>query len=398
MHRLCRLFKVRFNYWLDRVIEFCDMVLMDAYRLPWASWQRIARWVARYVGDVSWLLRAFPRLPACKLVGENWTVVFVGLEHSLREIERLLFEQGASQQYLGRVALWKLGSQARQWFASGADLVVCELGRIHPRTPRATFTFSVPVWVQQVLTIPDPPEELLAGRSLEKIRRGIRRAQKAGYDYKFSCAQSDFDHFYYHMYLPFVEKRHGDLAMITPYQDQWRRWFTRGGLVLATLHDTPVAGMLCYIAHRTCFCVEGGIAEADPHLFEQGMNAVNIWYAISWAYSQGAKTFDLGGTHAWCSNGSFFFKRRWGARVVRRKRIYGKWVFLAQDLSPALRDHINRLGFISEADDGFYAVCLHTDSSPAAEADVDEQLLTVKGRGLEGLAVVSANSNLTVCH
>jgi len=391
VYELYRRGKVWLNYCLDRVIGLCDMILMDAYQLPWSAGQSMAKHIARYVGDVSWLLRALPRLPAYKLVGANWTIVVVGTEQSLGEV-RHLFEQEADRRELGRVALWTLSTQIQHWFAEGVDLIVCELGHIHPWPLRAALTFTVPIWIQQILTIPDPPDRLLVGRRIKGIRCKIKQAQKAGFTYRFSQAKSDFDYFYYHIYLPFIKKRHGDLAMVTPYQDQWQRWFTRGGLVLVTQHDQLAAGTLCYTANHTCYYIEGGIVEADPDLFRRGINAVNIWYAITWAHDQGVKLFDMGGTHAWRSNGSFVSKHRWGAHVVRRKRIYGMWTFLAQDLSPSLQEYIDKLGFISEVGGKFCGVLLHTDPVPIAQTAINEQLSVAKNQGLDGLLVISPGS------
>jgi hypothetical protein len=395
MRKLYRRVKVWLNYCLDRVVDLCDMILRDTYQLPWPAGQSMAKHIARYVGDVSWLLRAFPRLPAYELTGADWTIIFVGPEQSLKEIRSLFFQE-ASQRDLGRITLWKLSAQTQQWLAKGADLVVCELSRIHSQLPRTAFVFTIPTLIHQVLAIPKPLETLIAGRRLKGIRRRINRAQKAGLTYRFSQSKTDFDHFYYHMYLPFIKDRHGDLALATPYHDLRQRWFTKGGLVLVTQNDEPIAGTLCYLANDTCFSVEGGILEADPHLIQQGINAFLIWCAIVWGHDQGATIFDMGGSRTWRSNGSFASKQRWGAQVVRRKRIYSTWTFLAQNLSPSLRDHINRLGFISEIDAKFYGVLLSTDTVPIPEIDAKNQLLDAREQGLSGLLVIAPNSEPTI--
>lgn len=391
MRELYRRAKVWLNYCLDRIIDLCDMVLMDAYRVPWSTGQRMAKLMARYVGDVSWLLRALPRLPAYKLISSDWSIIFVGTEQSLKEIRALFFEE-ARQQELGRITLWKLSAQARQWLAQDIDLVVCELSRIHPNRPQARITFTAPVWIQQVLAIPEPLVSLIAGRKHNHLRNRINRAQKAGFHYRFSQTKADFDHFYYDMYLPSVKNRHGDLALVTPYQDQYQRWFTKGGLIIVSQNGKPVAGSTCYIAGHTCYTIEAGILGADPHLFQQGINTLRIWSVIAWGNNQGAKTFDMGGTHAWRSNGSFAFKQSWGAQVVRRKRICGTWTFLAQNLPPALQERINELGFISEIGGKFYNVVLGTDPTSIVEAEVDRGLSMAKDQGLHGLAVILADS------
>ena len=162
--------------------------------------------------------------------------------------------------------------------------------------------------------------------------------------------------------------------------------------MLVTQHDKPVAGVLCYVANDTCFDLERGVLEADPQLFKQGIDTMITWYALNWGRDRGAKIYDMGGTRAWRSNGSFNSKRRWGAQVVRHKFIYATWTFLAQNLPPSLQDHINKLGFISEIDGKFCGVLLISDTASITEADVNQELLAIKNRGLNGLVVISANS------
>lgn len=347
---------------------------MDVYRFPWPMVQSIARDVARYMGDISELLRDFPRLDAYKLTGPNWTVIFVGNIQDLLEIRNLFFSEEVIHQEIGRIALWKLPTQTRKWLAEGVDLVVCELSRIHPNRPKAPITFTVPTWIHQVLAIPEPVEMLIAGEKFANKRNTLNKARRAGFKVKFTQSKADFDHFHYHMYRPYLESRHGELALTASYQDQRRRWFERGGLLLVTDRDKPVAGALCHIAGETCFHIETGVLEADPQLFKQRIETTIVWYAIVWARDQGAQIFDMGGTRAWRSNGSFASKQSWGAQVIRRRKIYSTWTFLAQNLSPSLQDHINQLGFIGEIDGKFYRILLDTEATPTPETNLQNEL------------------------
>ena len=385
--------KVWFNYLLDRVIDLCDLLLMDVYRLPWPNVQNAARRIARCVGDIAWLLRAFPRLSAYRLEGPQFSIVFVGTDRGLLEIGPLLFpEEEIHPQEMGRIPLWQLSCRARQLLSGGqADLVICELSRIHPRRPQAPISFTVPVWVQQSLPIPDPLKSLISGKRFATERHRLNKARRTGFSYRFSQAKADFDHFHYHMYLPYVTTRHGDRALTARYEDQWRRWFVNGGLVLVTQYDEPVAGVLCYIVGDTCFDIERGVLDVAPELFRQGIETMVTWYAIDWAHQQGAKTYDMGGSRGWRSSGSFNSKRRWGARVARRKRIYGTWTFLGRAFPSALQSHLNKLGFISEIDGRFYGVMLSSLPDSTAEIDVERELSAAKDQGLDGLVVISDN-------
>jgi hypothetical protein len=287
--------------------------------------------------------------------------------------------------------VWQLQARTEQWLTE-VDLVICELSRIHPWRPQAAISFVVPVWIEQVLELAEPIRSLISGDKRAHLRHQINRLERAGFSSCFSQNSEDFDLFYHHMYLPFVRSRHEDLALVASYQDQKENWFNRGGLMLAVQNAKILAGTLCYIANDTCFAVESGVLEADPRLFQQGVNTLLLWYVALWGQSQGAKVFDMGGSHAWRSHGSFTFKRRWGAKVIRRRRIFATWTFLAQYLSPALQTHINKLGFISEIDNKFYTILL--EDKPIYLKLPDRQFNTTETAqelGLAGWALVTPN-------
>jgi len=224
------------------------------------------------------------------------------------------------------------------------------------------------------------------------VRHNLNRAQKSDFSWYFSQTKEDFDIFYYNMYLPYIKERHGQRALVASYQDQWHRWFSKGGLVVITQNKRPVGGLICYIKGNICFAVEVGVLNSDPDLLKQGIKISADWFAINWAYQQGAKIYDMGGTRSWCSDGVFTAKSRWRSKVIRRKRIYGSLTFLVQNPSPSLQEYINKLAFISEIDGKFRVVRIESAPNSITDANVDKELSTIKKQGLDGLVVVSANS------
>ena len=399
--RALRRFKNRLkNYLLSikdhiliRMIDLVNSVLMDAYKIPWSAAQNFAHEMARRIGNIALLLFQFPALSAYELTGTKWKIIFIGKTHrGLQQICRLFFDDKFDREELGKIPLRRVSSQSQKWLEEGIDLIVCELNCVHPKRPKAAISFTSPTLINQVIPIPKQLETALSGRKVAGIRRIVNRAKKLGFNYKFSQSPADFDNFHYNMYLPFIKSRHGDLATITPYEVQ-RRWFAKGGLLLVTQHGRPVAGALCCIGDHTCYSIELGILGACPKLFQQGVTTIINWYKITWAHELGASRYNMGSASARCSDPVFTYKRRWGARVEERKRIYATFTFLASQLSIPLQNHLNKLGFISELDGKFYRVFLDNDIGCGKQTDVSKELSATKKEGLDGLAVVLANSN-----
>lgn len=372
MGRLYRAFKRRLNWLAERIGGLCDKLLMEVYELPGAlrpGAHRLARWL----GALCWLVIHFPRLDVYELSGREWTVRFVGSPRGLRELKRLLFaDQAVEVRDAGRVALWQLPRAAQGWLRA-VDLVVCESGRINPWKPRAPLHICIPTQVTQVLDISGEAEALLAGNARKSLRQRVRKAQKAGFVYRFSRSESDLADFHERIYKPFIQARHGERAALGTLESQRNSWFRRGGLLLIALGDEIVAGTLCYTAGRTVYDIEGGYLHTDPRCAPHGMNALLNWYLIDWARQRGITTYNMGISNAWRSDGPFTFKRRWGARVRRSQMICPDWHLLLDDPPLTLVEHLNAAGLITEVAGQFFSAQIGAPADmPAAQAAAQE--------------------------
>lgn len=388
MGSLYQRFKVRFNWFLDRILDFCDLTLMEVYQPP-KPFRRMAPSFVRWVGDVSLFLRDFPRLPVSEYITKDCRIIFVGGQDNRSEVCKTLLGGQAERRDLGRVALWNLPRQSQVWLDSGVELVVCELSQLCPWQPKGVITFSVPVWIKMTLQMPEVLTDLLCGNQRKRVRQRIHKGLEAGFEYHFSREKSDFDVFHYQMYQPFIKARYGEGAAISTYEHQWKRWFEPGGLLVVTQEGKAIAGALCYCADSICYSIEGGVLEGDPVLLKQEINSMIDWYAMTWAHQRGLRQFDMGGTRSRRSDGVYLYKRQWGAQVRRRKKIYPVWTFATRKLTEDLRERLNKIGYISEVGDQFYGVYIQ-----AEDEMIDEKALTGlrdawKHEPLAGILVVS---------
>jgi len=378
--------KATLDYRLDRIIDNADKVLMRRSN-------HIPMPIARFIGNMSFYIRHLPRIDVYQLKGEQWSILFLGRKTEIPEFSQLFFSQNTiNVSHLGRVPVWNIPRKLSSWFDGGIDLVIYEtacLDRFNPQTP---IWFTTPTWVNQKLILPEDINNLIAGKRFATTRNRINKAKRNGFSYRFSQSVADFDYFYNNMYLPYVKTRHGDLAVLAQYQDQRTRWFEQGGLLLVTYRNEPVAGVLCYIAGDTCFDIERGVLQADPKFFKMGIDTLITWYGLNWAYQQGAKFFNMGGSHARLNCGTFNSKRRWGASVIQRQRIYANWHFVAQNLTPYQQDFINNIGFIMEIGKQFYTVVINDEHELKAKLSQSSAL------GISGVAFIQPEMGLQIYH
>lgn len=382
--------KVRVNYCLDRIIDRCNLVLADVHRIRWRPLRNVVHRAARLVGDACWCLRDYPRMSAYRASGPRWTIVFVGSAQGFAQACRMFYPDGDAECVeAGRVPVWRLGAEAQRWFV-GAHLVIGELSRLWSHAWKAPIAFTSPTWVHQVVPVQADVDDMLAGPDRKEMRNRVGRARRAGFSWRFSQSDSDFNEFYHRMYVPYVSARHGELALVSPKTAQRTQWFKRGGLVLATQGPRAVGGALIHMPFDVCHLIEAGVLDDDRLLRRQEINAFLFSSVIAWGREHGAAECNLGGSRAHCANGSFRFKSEWGARVVRTKRIHAVWRFLARtDLPKPLADHVNAAGFISEVGGRFYRVCLGRKAQSPGRADYERELASAARDGLSGVVVVS---------
>ena len=383
-------FKVKVNAWMDRVILFCSkkMVRYNPLRQPWL--RRLVITFFRWIGSLALMIKQFPRLEAYTCQHALGKFIFIGVE----KIECILFLRQMDHELddidlepLGRVRLWTLSEQVNRWLAEGADAVVCDLSRTYPFSFQADYQIKTPIIVEQVIYLPDSAEAFLSGSKFRELRRIIYQSQRANVSYHFTQEKLDFDNFHNHMYLPYVQKRHGDFADINNYEAQWKE-FQKGGLVMVYKDDQAIAGSLVQAKGNFAIGLEGGVLDVDPDLLPKKVYSLMFWFCIEWALAKGAKRFDLGTTYASRNNGIFRFKKSFTARVESQPRfIFPNRMILMDHPSAELVSALNETGWIYEKNGKHYGVILE-ESQDLAHDGYAKDLDRAVGDGLDGIVVM----------
>lgn len=377
----------------DGLLGVSDRLFMGVYQRLAFLPASIVHGGAHWIGDIGALVRDILGPRVWQLNGPQWSIVYLGRQQGMNVMRQLLFQGSADQRALGQISFWKSRSKTDKFLRDGIDLVIHESGRIALGRPKGRVMFSVPAWINQIISIEQPLESIIAGNKREALRRNIRKFREAGFSYRTSYTKDDFHHFYHQMYMPFVKSRHGELAAIASYELQWNLWLNRknGRLILITQNGKTLAGMICHISGDTCHSIEGGVLDADQDLFRRGIWAYLNACVIDWGHKKAAKCFNFGGTRPWQSDPVFESKRRWGARVVSRSRQTDAWAFVAKYVKPSLQEQLNRLGLICEKDGQHYRVYISYDANLSQASDDDNILCGAKRAGLHGVLALSAD-------
>ncbi len=376
------------RFWIRPLYRLSDR--LAGVRPTWLK--RGLQWMLTRALWLGYLVKSALLVQVVRWDGQSWSVIYIGEGNSLTELCSILCPQPAGIAHLGRAFLWQVPGLARR-LADQGFLVVGELNRLFPWWPqmRCTFT-SFPV-VRQVIDLTEPPEAYKS-RLTRDLRRRLKRIEMQGFSYEVSRRMEDFDHFYYQMYLPYVQGRYGERATITSYRLA-RRYFERGHLVLVRQNGHLVSGVLVYLEGQTYVATLAGVRKEFTHLARQGLTIAMYWFNICRAWQLGVSQLDLGRTRPRLGDGVFAFKRQWGSRVAPVDNIHVSWRFLAQHLNNDLCYHLNQQGFLALEDGRFWRVAVETDEIRLTEMERRRWERQAHHAGLAGLLVIRVSESQT---
>jgi hypothetical protein len=382
----------------DRLFFFSIRFRVGAFRHHRLVSHTLRHTLARFIGDIAYLAGDLLKKNIWRMTDSNLQIVFMGSQKSCFDVLPQFFSENTSCELIGNTSAFGLSRKTRQWFQDGCDLAIIELSRVFPFRPKAPVSFCAPHWVNQEIAYPQDMDKLLAGNRYNSLRRNINKARKAGCEWRFSRSREDFDFFYHHLYVPFTRARHAEHAHLAPYPLQWDLWIegAGGGLVLVTQAGKTVAGAVCLVCDDDCYNIEVGVLNADESLLHMGINAFLFWSVAEWGKQQGAKFYNLGGSFGWRSNGTFNWKAKWGARVIRRKNPYRTFCIAADRTSASVAEKVNSIGFVCELRKGMYGLMLDQVDSPFNGHEIAEAVARAKKEGLDGACVASPGIDLQI--
>lgn len=242
--------------------------------------------------------------------GDPLTATYAGLGYAEPMLKSLLFTKGPSEKEIGRVPIWRPKDLVN---ADASDIIIIESSKHLSRKLPRQSAIILPFRVQFVLDVQGEWEEVEQRFRRDARRNDMRKAQKLGYEYEISRNETDLEMFYHDMYLPTMQKRHGELAALLPRREAYQL-LRHGWLFLTKRDGVYVAGGLCHARQGILEFKEMGVLDGNEQLMREGAVGAMNYLRIRWAHQEGFKGVNLGECWPYLS-GIFQSKRKWGAVV-----------------------------------------------------------------------------------
>jgi hypothetical protein len=244
---------------------------------------------------------------------EQLTILYAGSENKLNYFMQLGFAGDCKVTYLGKAWLPLIFNMAKRK-EDTYSLFVADLPSFLTKGLKKNY-FHVPCWIKGEIDIPDDcSSRIKKNRSLQS---DMRRIKKFGLDFETTNEDARFHSFYHDMYLPYINNRYGDVAIIEKYPVV-KKQFSECDLILIKSGNQEIAGGL--IARKRSkarlFCF--GIKDSNLDYVRNGAMAALYHYSIQYLREKGCKKVDLGGSRPFLRDGVLTYKRKWGLKLTSK--------------------------------------------------------------------------------
>jgi Acetyltransferase (GNAT) domain len=383
IHRFFVEAKKRLNMLVQEIINRCHDLVDNVDTIQNPTLRAFVQSTATRTADACQLFTQFPRMDAIRAEGSLGHVIYVGENDTFKVLLlETLFPDGYSETDLGRVSLLKLADLTQNWLQEN-DLVVCRVSNFFPWRIPATYAFSNPMWIEQVLRLSKTADELLEGSHMRYLRREVRRVQKHNIQVRFSHSPEDLELFYHRMYVPTAQQRHQKRAIIMPYH-YYEDLFRVGFILFLSLDGQDIAANFCKIKDGTFYFSSMGLMDGNQEWLKYEVNVALYWYGIQHAFEVGVQNANLGTSRAWVHDGVFQFKSQWypGIHPVHYHR--DQLLVRANNLSPEWQERLNQIGFITCDGNQYLRVFID-----CARPSMDEARAQAAKNGLDGIQIIT---------
>jgi hypothetical protein len=248
-----------------------------------------------------------------------------------------------------------------------------------------------PVFLRQSIDMTGDWSDI-KGRFLETRKRGVfnKFVREQEFSVRLSRSDSDFEHYYRHMYLPHTRKQFGPAGSLYSFQYMRDKEFRTGSLLMVAANGVDLAGAVVEVEGDTVFFRTSGVLGGDEELVRRGVQTALYVAMLRYAKEQGARRLDLGLSRAFFGDGVYRHKRSWGAAVAVDP--FEHWIcFLDPDKSRNAESFLTQNPLIVRSPDGagLSGWCIQAAEGSAGLGSPDRLVKDFHAPGLDGVVVCS---------
>ena len=256
-------------------------------------------------GDAIWLTGAE------KHTGAPLSAFYFGSGRSFEHLLDKLYASYSVSRSEENHPMWR----AARWLKSPrtpVDLVFADLPWPYYHLLAGSQFVHVPGWLVQKIPLPGTWQEVVGNFRKNTRSTDLRKIRKFGLTFRLTTEQAEVERFHDAMYLPYVEGRFGNLAIIDS-RDEIVGVGTSGGLLQVLQQDRVVGAVVLFRSRKTLHFLWFGLPQGpDAALLDAALSGL-YYFTIQHAYALGCDEVNLSYTAPLLNDGIYRYKRKWGA-------------------------------------------------------------------------------------
>jgi hypothetical protein len=318
--------------------------------------------------------------------GESLRMCYVGSLARGRQFIEQIYGYAPEGRVIGR-CLSARHPRRLEKYHQAADVVMIEINRLFLDPFVEARFFPIPEWVEFERSVVRDARQRYAGAS-KSLKSDLNRIKKGGYRISISHDMQDFEAFYRTMYLPSIQKRYRNNAIVKPRR-RLKKDFSSGFLMLLFDGDLPAAGAIVSVGKDVVRETTIGIAGGSEETLRGGASGILDYHIHAWAADHGKTVMNVGHTRPYPSDGVYFNKRKWLMRIVPDRDGVANFAVrfnLPDRKAAALLDSFP---FIFQTKNGLHLLCSLNQPEPAASRQIQALRQRLWTEGLRSMSVLA---------
>lgn len=251
-------------------------------------------------------------LPVYRFEAGRMTVIYAGYSPIKRNYYIRILRCGESKQTgLGRRWFWQIPGLLK---TQKPDLVISEISRMTLNRFQKYEGFILPEWAKMRINIDQPMDEIKRrfGTQLRDVAKKIRHNKLT---YEILTSKENLEYFNTRFYLPYINKRHKDEAIIMDLNSIWKS-ISRPFLLAISDNGVMVGAAICKECSDSYDLLAMGLLDGNDEYRRHGVIGAMYYFAIIEGQKKGFKFIDVGGSHPFLTDGLTKYKMGLGAEFV----------------------------------------------------------------------------------
>jgi len=322
----------------------------------------------------------------CRYGGEQLRVLYAGTQPFFHYFKTTIFSDLPKEEFFGSYSIFDLGRarQGRCW-----DL---ELFRGHKIFANSGFFPSgvfVPEWLSGVA-------DLAHQKSIEDTSKSRKRDRnlmsKSDISYAVTTDKNDLDYFYDEMYCPHMHQKHGESAFLMSREDMLSRVSgNQGELIMIYLGKEAVGGSFIFYEDDRPRLFSQGVLRNDKELMRRGVGTAIYLCTFDYLSKKGCREVHMGWSRAVLSDGSLYFKQRFGLKFEETS-VIGHFLRYS-NASEAAKECLQHMGFVHYRHGKTKAALFMKNVTAATNAVLMKKQAQVDALGLDGVDIIDLSQS-----